>query len=267
MKPGFKGHNFGLCRKCGKVHVPWQKGLTKDTDKRLKTMGEKVSKALKGKPSWKKGLTRETDRRINSGWRKGLTKETDDRIKAHSLKMMKAMKGRTFSLECISKKRLIMKKYWDDPTFRTKMNAICQTEEFKRKSWHEWTDEMKAKIATLHRGKKRSLETKAKLSSQRMGELNPSWNGGVSFIPYPPSFNCVLKKQILERDENKCQMCGSTYRLTVHHIDYDKMNSVPSNLITLCVKHNLKVNFNREHWLLYFQNLQERSLGVVVVCM
>jgi hypothetical protein len=264
MNPGFKGHNFGLCRKCGKVHVPWQKGLTKDTDKRLKTMGDKVSKALKGKPSWKKGLTKETDRRINSAWNKGLTKETDDRLKAHSLKMMKVMKGRTFSPECLSKKRVVMKRYWDDPSFRTKMSAIHQTPEFKRKSLCEWTDEMKAKMSAARRGKKLSSETKAKLSSQKIGEQNPSWNGGTSFIPYAPSFNCVLKKQILERDGNKCQVCGSTHRLTVHHIDYDKLNSASSNLITLCGKHNVKVNFNREYWLLYFQNLQERRLGIVV---
>ena len=33
----------------------WNKGLTKETDDRVRTIGEKVSKAKKGKPAWSKG--------------------------------------------------------------------------------------------------------------------------------------------------------------------------------------------------------------------
>jgi len=54
------GHNYGnkICQKCGKIHLhpkamlgkpPWNKGLTKNIDKRLKIYGEKGSIARKGK--------------------------------------------------------------------------------------------------------------------------------------------------------------------------------------------------------------------------
>jgi len=77
-----KGHNWGLCKKCGKYHkgsgitqkghrsspktefkkgqIPWNKGLTKDTDERVKKAGER----LEGRISWAKGLTKDTDERI-----------------------------------------------------------------------------------------------------------------------------------------------------------------------------------------------------------
>ena len=50
------------------------------------------------------------------------------------------------------------------------------------------------------------------------------------------------KKLVLERDEFKCQCCGinqgvlQTNKLCCHHIDGDKSNNSPSNLITLCTQ-------------------------------
>jgi 5-methylcytosine-specific restriction endonuclease McrA len=45
---------------------------------------------------------------------------------------------------------------------------------------------------------------------------------------------------------------------TVHHIDYDKKNSNPKNLITLCVSCNFKVNFERSYWENYFKSLETK---------
>jgi hypothetical protein len=48
------------------------------------------------------------------------------------------------------------------------------------------------------------------------------------------------KLVVLERDDNKCQCCGTsgdekrTNKLIVHHLDCDTRNNSPSNLITLC---------------------------------
>jgi len=52
---------------------------------------------------------------------------------------------------------------------------------------------------------------------------------------YPRSYY-RNKKIILERDNYKCQCCntGNKSELIVHHIDCDKSNNSPSNLITLC---------------------------------
>ena len=42
--------------------------------------------------------------------------------------------------------------------------------------------------------------------------------------------------------------------INVHHIDYDKNNSNPNNLIVLCKGCHAKTNFNREYWGSYFKH-------------
>jgi hypothetical protein len=45
-----------------------------------------------------------------------------------------------------------------------------------------------------------------------------------------------LKMLILERDGWKCQACGSSTNLQVHHLVYrSQLGAAPDNLITLCV--------------------------------
>ena len=104
-------------------------------------------------------------------------------------------------------------------------------------------------------GKTLSEETRRKISESRVGDKNPMWRGGVSFEPYPPMFNETLKRKIRERDNYICQitLCGKLGK-TVHHIDYDKNNNEPKNLITLCKSCHTKTNTNRGHWINYFNN-------------
>jgi hypothetical protein len=42
------------------------------------------------------------------------------------------------------------------------------------------------------------------------------------------------REMVLERDAYRCVACGSTDRLEVHHIDRNRSNTQPENLITLC---------------------------------
>lgn len=44
----------------------------------------------------------------------------------------------------------------------------------------------------------------------------------------------LIKKVIMQRDNNQCQFCKRHVRLIVHHIDCDKGNNTIDNLITLC---------------------------------
>jgi len=85
------------------------------------------------------------------------------------------------------------------------------------------------------------------------------WQGGKSFEPYGLEFNFDLKEVIRNRDRRKCQICEKTelenkVRLSVHHIDYDKKNNDPKNLIALCCKCHAETNFNRNNWIKYFKN-------------
>jgi len=92
-----------------------------------------------------------------------------------------------------------------------------------------------------------------------LGEKNPAWEGGKSFLPYPSEFNSLLKRKIKERDNYKCQLCGvpeeeCEISLSIHHIDYEKQNCKDNNLISLCNNCHLKTNTNRSFWKEYFSN-------------
>jgi hypothetical protein len=88
-----------------------------------------------------------------------------------------------------------------------------------------------------------------------LGSGNPSWNGGSSTDLYPCGFRSSVRQIILTRDHFTCQMCSSTYDLFPHHIDYDKSNVNPTNLITLCRSCNSVVNRNREFFTLVFSRI------------
>jgi len=51
---------------------------------------------------------------------------------------------------------------------------------------------------------------------------------------YTHGFTDKLKREIRKRDGNKCQRCGKTTNLDVHHNDGDRFNNDPENLITIC---------------------------------
>jgi hypothetical protein len=89
----------------------------------------------------------------------------------------------------------------------------------------------------------------------RRGSNSVHWKGGISKLPYPFEFNKELKSTILERDNYTCQLCREhpCADLTVHHIDYNKQNCKKENLTTLCRSCNVRVNYNREHWRVYFE--------------
>ena len=91
----------------------------------------------------------------------------------------------------------------------------------------------------------------------RFGKEAPNWQGGVSFIPYPLGWTKTFKEYIRYRDGYKCQICGCpevecNRKLDVHHKDYNKENLDPNNLISLCHRCNIIVNYNRDYWFAYF---------------
>lgn len=131
------------------------------------------------------------------------------------------------------------------------------TTEFKK--GHKPSQATKQKISESSKG--RIPWNKGKSNPNWIGEKNPRWNGGNSLPrPYPPAFNKDLKKQIKDRDGHQCQFpdCGLSDDLVVHHIDYDKENNDPMNLITVCRSHNTKMSYDSEgleNWTKFFQEL------------
>jgi len=77
-----------------------------------------------------------------------------------------------------------------------------------------------------------------------------NWKGGISCEPYCDVWlDKEFKESIKARDNYMCQnpYCWNTNnKLTIHHIDYNKKNCNPNNLITLCRSCNVRANYNRD---------------------
>ena len=118
----------------------------------------------------------------------------------------------------------------------------------------------KIRISKLKSGYKHSEETKKKISLSLKMENHPNWQGGISFEPYPLDWTDDLKESIRKRDDYICQICETHQdelerRLACHHIDYNKENLDPENLISLCIKCHIKTNCKRNYWFKYFKDL------------
>jgi len=111
------------------------------------------------------------------------------------------------------------------------------------------------------KGVKLSEETKKKIGLANTGrylkEKGSNWQGGKSFEAYGYDWTNTLRRSIRERDGYICQMKGCNKiqgdeTHSIHHIDYDKQNNNPENLITLCRSCHSKTNYNRKYWIEYF---------------
>jgi len=74
---------------------------------------------------------------------------------------------------------------------------------------------------------------------------------------YPIDWVDDLKESIKKRDKYICQICEIHQdevdkNFAIHHIDYNKFNLNPNNLITLCNSCHSKTNYNRSYWIRYF---------------
>jgi len=108
-------------------------------------------------------------------------------------------------------------------------------------------------------GYKHTEEAKRNMSLAQRGEKGSNWQGGISKQSYPVDWTNTLRRSIRERDHYTCQLCGELQgdrAHAVHHIDYNKKNCNPINLITLCIRCHLKTNYNRELWKKYFEKLK-----------
>jgi len=76
-------------------YVSWNKGLTKDTNDSLETISKKLSLYRKGKEPWNKGIPASEERKLKQSqsmmghvpWNKGLTKETNASLMSASNKL------------------------------------------------------------------------------------------------------------------------------------------------------------------------------------
>jgi len=218
--------------------------------KHSKETKEKMSKTRKGKPSPLRGTTRPISVRQ---------------------KQSKSMKGKKQSPEHIKKRvesRLKNNNYSHSPETIEKISKIKKgiklTKEHREKiskgsKGKKLSEEHKQKLSKTKKGIRRTPEEKAKISRtltgrklcRRSGTGHWNWQGGISKQGYCDAWtDKEYKKTIIERD-GKCrnpECWNKDCKLSVHHINYDKEDCHPSNLITLCLSCNSRANFNKEKW-------------------
>lgn len=203
----------------------------------------KLSLAHKGQIAWNKGKKGVMPAPWNKG-KKGL--------------QVSGMKGKHLSKETKKKLSEILK--GRPSSFKNKLH----------------TKEAKLKNRLAHLGKPTwnkgktgiySEETLRKMSESLSGEKSQFWRGGKSFEPYNSEFNRRLKEQIRKRDGYRCQECLTPQaelvvntksgvrhcKLSIHHIDYDKKNNKPENLISLCRPCHAQTNFDAKYWIKHFR--------------
>lgn len=145
--------------------------------------------------------------------------------------------------------KLLIEKYIN---CKQKLDYICSKGHKHKITWNDW--KTGCRCPTCYR-------------ENNYGSNHPSWRGGVSFEPYTSEFNSKLKKLILKRDGYQCQNLDCWYTipedLTIHHIDHNKGNCDPSNLITLCRSCNSRANKDRERWIKFYLLIMNEKYGYV----
>lgn len=105
----------------------------------------------------------------------------------------------------------------------------------------------------------------------RSGINHPNWQGGKSLEKYCGAWKDEEYKQdIRDRDSNMClnPYCNSPDKndLTIHHIDYDKKNCKPNNLITVCRSCNSKANKNRKWHTSWYRSILKNRYEYSYLC-
>ena len=197
-------------------------------------------------------------------WNKGLTK-SDPRVLKYALSCSKTKLGK-----CAGERNPMygVHRYGEtSPHFgkahteETKKVLSAKKKEFYKTHPHPSKGKRRSDLATRNRlnaGKTyqqiygvNAEAVKNKIGAAQLGSKSHFWRGGASFQKYTPNFTPRLKRQIRARDQHSCQICGVTTLTTrehVHHIDYDKKNTMPENLLLCCNSCHSKTNFNRRSW-------------------
>lgn len=123
---------------------------------------------------------------------------------------------------------------------------------------NKWSEEQKKKMSFKKKGQRKGIK-RPRHSLRMLGQGNPNWQGGITLEEYCEVWkDKEYKKSIIERDGKEClnPLCyKNSHKLCAHHIDYDKKNCSPSNLITTCFSCNARANFNREFWQKHYEEI------------
>ena len=167
------------------------------------------------------------------------TKKVNNKLK-HSLDFIKS----EFEKEG---HRLLTTEYKDN---KQKLDYICSNGHHHSVKWNAWQQNHRCPVCAL---------------INRSGSGHYNWKGGISAEPYCPVWSDKeYKADIKLRDGNGClnPYCfGTGSKLHIHHIDYDKKNCGPQNLITLCDSCNFRANSDRKWHTAWYRTILNKRYG------
>jgi hypothetical protein len=169
-----------------------------------------------------------------NNWRQGYRCRYCAKNVRHTIEFLKA----SFEKESYT---LISTEYKNQ---KQKLNYICSQGHANSITWTDW-----------HNGGYRCPTC---FFIKNSGPGNYGWRGGISYEPYCSIWkDKEYKESIRERDGYKClnpSCCRTNPEdLTIHHIDYNKKNCNPNNLITICRICNIKANRERDWHAAWYQ--------------
>ena len=197
---------------------------------------------------WRKH-TDEAKKKISIAWKRKMPDEQKQKIS-------KARKWMKFTQE--HKDNMSRVRKWKPSWHKWRKRGI-ETKEKLRQSrlWKKASDYTKKKMSKTRKWHLTSEETKRKIGEAQRWEKNHQRRWWLSYQWYTTDWTKTLRRAIRERDKYICQVCWelqSDRARAVHHIDYNKNNCDPDNLVTLCHSCHTKTNTNREYRVSFFKN-------------
>ena len=223
---------------------------------------QKISKANKGKKC--KPISEETKRKISEANKGRIVSKMTRK------KLSESLKGHDVSEETKAKLSNATKKYYENNAgywlgkklskkHKQKLNGRKLSEEMKQKM-----SEDKKEFFKNNPEARRKLSEIAKKQFEDPRN-HPSWKGGISCEPYCQIWSDnEYKDDLKERDGNQClnpDCWSNSNTICLHHIDYDKKNCHPWNLITVCISCNGRANKNRKKHEIFYKQIMNELYG------
>jgi HNH endonuclease/NUMOD3 motif-containing protein len=137
--------------------------------------------------------------------------QTYDRTPEHRERMSEALRGKPH-------------------TYRSASTTPEVAERIRR----AWTPEMREAARLRGLAFAADPEWRRKIAESVSGSKNPMWEDGRAEIPYAPGWGRLHRRLFRESRGNRCEDCGSTEWLDIHHIDGEKHDHSEENLRLLC---------------------------------
>jgi len=210
---------------CKKGHVPWNKGLSKEDDKRIADYGRNVSKAKKGKPNLKMRGDNNPAKRIEV--RQKISQSQKGKIPWNL-----GQKCPQISKGLMGKPKLSLR---GKPTWNKGIKCPKISETKIRRGSHKleknsnWNGGSSFEPYGLEFNK--ALKNKIRKRDNYECQLCGLKENGKSHIP--------------------------------HHINYNKRDNREENLILLCNSHHSQTNYNRQYWINIFTGKDISSTTIV----